>query len=653
MPNKKKTKIIDSLHNPITFIVIAFILMLAGGYYLRTVKDNRGGAVENTIGRVDNFTSVKFEGWGAGWYTQPEYDGDDMPIDALVEANNIDFDVKKSIAPRLGSKVLGTKSASTTPIISIYTAHALDGRELLLRTYEDVIEWWNEDNETWETLATGYTANQSFTFVDGMTSTETANYTYFANGVDALKRFRIAFGSLATTTGATTTLNSVSGFDSADDIGFNPSGGTVTINGNNYNYSGISGWSLTGMSGVPTNLPANIGVIHAVEGGFTDAPDSAVSLVIKDQRLYAAYKNSVYCSRIDDFRDFSYSAPRNPSEGEVVIFPDGGDKITGLAVRPTYVAVFKKDFIGSIEFKDFSENLSDIAVLDTIAKGIDIGAVNNKSIANKNEIVIFANNDIGITELTRLAQTDFDRTIALTERIRPTIEDYDFTDGAVGIYKNKILHSVKDDSDFNNTIIVYDILYNRFTKFTGWNANAFTIYNDKLYYADSVTKNVYEAFTSNYDDDDLPYTTEWKTKWINFGYPDLWKEIDYVFVEGFINKQTSLDFTIYLDEGGALTSKTITITGTGDYVSEASGSGFGTNPFGLSNFGDIEESGDDLLHFAGYIMLDDLFAHKFRNIQFGGKTSGTGQNYRISKIIPYVNVLEPTWGQSYDEFTIP
>ena len=126
------------------------------------------------------------------------------------------------------------------------------------------------------------------------------------------------------------------------------------------------------------------GVIETVETtGFTDDPATANALVIKDQRLYVAYNNSIYCSQIDDFLDFSFSAPRVASEGEIIIFPEGGNKINALGLRPEYVAVFKDDFIGSVEFKDFGDGLSDIPVLDTLFRDTDVGAVGPKAVAQK------------------------------------------------------------------------------------------------------------------------------------------------------------------------------------------------------------------------------------------------------------------------------
>jgi hypothetical protein len=651
MLNKTKQKLIISL------VIIGLIITGGLFYYssqpLKTDQQN--------IGAVnDIYIPYKIEGFKDGWITAPEYDGVDMSDNALVEAENIDFSSKTSIAPRQGSELIGTESSVISPIESMHTSISLGGRELMIRTASTSIEWWNSINSVWEAMASttaSSTASQQFSFADGNDSDETENYTYFSNGLESLKRFRVAFGTVASNDATSITLNSVSGFSDATSTGFS-SPGTIRAGGVNYAYTGQSGWTLTGLSGLPT-FTANGGVISAIEtAGFTDAPASGSAIVIKDQRMYVAYKNSVYCSQIDDLQNFSYSATRVASEGEIVYFPDGGDKINGLGVRPDYVAVFKDNYVGSLEFQDFGADLSDIPVVKTIAKGIEVGAVSQKAISNSNFEVIYANNDIGMTTLTRLAQTDYDQTISLTEKIRPTLEGYDFSDSALIVSGNIILNSTRDNATFNNKIVVYNSLYQRLTEFQGLNANAFTVYNNDVYYGDSINWNTYKMFSSNYDDNSNPYSTSWKTKWYNFGEPTRWKELGWVFIEGFINRNTELTFNINLDEGGQLTTKAITILGTGNYVSKTSpgssavASGFGINPFGLVNFSEVSGSAENLLHFVGYINLREFVQYKWRNLQFSGQTSAAGSNYRIMRLIPFIHVLDEAWGRSTPNYII-
>ena len=621
------------------------------------VNDIKSQISQQQLGTTnDIYQPYKLEGFGKGWVTSPEFDGTDMPDDALVEAVNIDFGTKKSIAPRQGTIILGTISTTQSPIKSLHTSKSLKSRELLIRTYGTVIEWWNPINSTWEDLDTGYTSGKIFTFADGNNSSETENYTYFSNGVEALKRFRVVFGSVASNTGTTLTLNAITGFSSAADAGFKTSG-TIRVNGTNYTYSGLSGWQLTGLVSVPA-LTANLGVISAVETtGFTDSPASATSIIIKDQRLYAAYKNNVYCSRIDDLQNFSFSSPRVASEGEIAFFPDGGASINALGIRPTYVAVFKNDYIGSLQFKDFGTDLADIPVISTIAKGIQIGATNPNAVTTEGFSVMFSKGDIGLTELTRLENKDYDESINVTEPLRPTLESYNFTNGAIVSYNNYILTSAENNGEFNNEVVVYDRLHKRLTLWEGINANAFTTYGNNVYYGDAVNNNVYQIFYSDYNDNTLPYSTSWKTKWYNFGEPTRWKEVGWVFVEGFINKNTTLTFKVNLDEGGDLTSKSITITGTGSYVSTSTATtnseySFGDNPFGLFPFSSDIKSDSNLIHFVGYISTSDITQNKFRNIQFEGSTNGTGQDYRISRIIPYYKLLEESYGRSYPSYII-
>lgn len=634
-------------------IILASILIggTIGFSYWEAKYKNRNISEEKIFGAYDIFKASPLEGWGAGLMTTPEYDGVDMPDNALVVADNIDYDVKNSIAPRSGTTILGTESVLLNPVQSLHTSKSLHGRELMVRTSTTTMEWWNSVDSSWDILDKGYTNNQQFTFVDGNTSGEDEMYTYFSNGTEGIRRFRVAFGTIASNNSTSITLNSISDFTTAAEQGFDTSG-TTTINGIDYAYSSRSGLTLGGMSGVPA-LSVNEGVISTVETkGFTDAPTSSVAMVIKDQRLYAAYDNSVFCSAIDDFKNFSFSSPRVAGEGEIIIFPEGGDKITALGIRPDYVAVMKRDYIGSLSFKDYSENLSDIPTVKTIETSYKIGAVNQRSLVQNNYQVFFPNNGNEILRVTRLEQKDYDETDNIAFRIKPTLENYTFSQSAASYFDDRVFSAVSYNGSFNDEIIVYDIPFNRIQKFTGINANSFTVYDGKLYYGDSLSENVYQLFYDDYSDNLNPYSTNWKTKWYNFGAPANWKEVGWVFVEGFINSNTSLSFKINLDDGGSLISKTVSIVGTGDYVAKTTSSGFGTNPFGLSNFSDSSGSAENLKHFVGFINTSDLFSKKFRNIQFEGETSGSGQNYRITKIIPYINILPEEYGRNDSKMII-
>ena len=56
------------------------------------VNDIKSQISQQQLGTTnDIYQPYKLEGFGKGWVTSPEFDGTDMPDDALVEAVNIDF----------------------------------------------------------------------------------------------------------------------------------------------------------------------------------------------------------------------------------------------------------------------------------------------------------------------------------------------------------------------------------------------------------------------------------------------------------------------------------------------------------------------------------------------------------------------------------
>ena len=597
---------------------------------------------------VDEYEPVALEGWGSLWRTREEYDGTDMPNDALVEAINIDLGVKHSIAPRLGSLVLGTATTVQSSIKSLFTASSEDGRELLVRTQGTNVEWWNSVGSDWDVLATSSASGAVHTFAQGQAGLEPVMYVYYADGTNGIRRFPVGFGTISSNTTTAITLNSVTDYTSAANQGFDTSGGTVTVDGNDYRYTDLNGLILQGMAGLPT-FGTNEGIIMAdTSDGFTLAPSSTSALLIKDQRLIAAYGSNVFVSKIDNLRDFGFSAPRVGSEGEIISYPGGGD-VTALADRGDYIAVFKKNAVNSLKFTDFDSSLFDVPEPDTVVTGIDVGAINQKGIAQRDFAVLYTTDDIGLTELGRAQGSTIDEPNYISERIRPTAEDWSFTDTAAGIYQHYAVSSYRHDTTvtFNNRVLLYDFRSNRLSDVRGWNASSWAIYDNKLYFGDSLTKNVRQAFVNSHNDDSNPYLTRAKTKWYNFGSPANWKELGWVFVEGWITKDTDLTFRINLDEGGKLSQKTVTIKGSGDYVASDPPSGvFGPNPFGLKSFSVVSASDSNLRHLAGWINTRDLYSKKWRNLQFEVETTQANADYRITRIIPYMKVLDVNYSRA-------
>ncbi len=624
----------------------ALVALVLGTSHYYSTPEVSGQAPEQLVsGTADEYQSVGLEGWGSLWNTKEEYDGAKMPNDALVEAVNIDLDIKDSIAPRQGSVVLGTATTVQSAVKSLFTASNEDGRELLVRTQSTFVEWWNSVATDWDVVATSSESGAVHTFAQGQAGGEPVTYVYYADGTNSIRRFAVGFGTVASNTTTAITLNSVTGHTTAATQGFDTIGGTVTVDGKDYRYTDLNGLILQGMAGLPI-FGASEGVIMADSAdGFTGyVPSTTVSLLAKDQRLLAVNGSIVYASQIDNFRNFSFSAPRVGTEAEMINYPSSN--LTALVDRGDYIAVFSKNGVYSLKFTDYDSTLFDVPEPNTIITGIDVGAINQKGVTQRDFSVIYTTDDIGLTELGSVTAGTSDQPTYVSERIRPTAEGWSFSDTAAATFQNRAVSAYRSNTTVtaNDRVLLYDFRSNRLSEIRGWNASSWAVYNNKLYFGDSLTKNVRQAFVDSYDDDGNPYITNAKTKWYNFGAPSQWKEMGWVYVEGFITSNTDVKFRINLDEGGSLTQKEVVIHGTGDYVAANPPSGtFGPNPFGLRSFSYVSNSGNNLRHFAVWISTNDLLRKKFRNVQFETYTSGTGQNYRISRIVPYLKVLDPQY----------
>jgi len=83
----------------------------------------------------------------------------------------------------------GTATTTEYPIQSIYTFRKRDGTNIILRSYDDELEYYYDDVGVWERLNNGYTANQEFGFVDHNTNLDQTSYVYFGNAVENYSRY--------------------------------------------------------------------------------------------------------------------------------------------------------------------------------------------------------------------------------------------------------------------------------------------------------------------------------------------------------------------------------------------------------------------------------------------------------------------------------
>lgn len=110
--------------------------------------------------------------------------------------------------------------------------------------------------------------------------------------------------------------------------------GTVSIAGVDYTYTGISGSSLTGVTGDASAVPANTVVMQKIKtvSSFSSGPSGTYAIdylrVVANQAYYGSYTSQLlYISKNTDYTDCGHSTPRLTGEGDTVLLDAPGKGI--------------------------------------------------------------------------------------------------------------------------------------------------------------------------------------------------------------------------------------------------------------------------------------------------------------------------------------
>ena len=178
-------------------------------------------------------------------------------------------------------------------------------------------------------------------------------------------------------------------------------------------------------------------------------------------------------------------------------------------------------------------------------------------------------------------------------------EDIDLTNADI-VYSqkfNSLFITVADDSTKNNKVIVYNLDYQAFSEFSGWNINGFLNDNDTIYGISANSPTVYELFKGD-DDDGNDIETSYRQE-ISVGGLNRRKQLNGVYTHGYLSPSTSINvkFDIYDREGKLVTDK-IAYTWT---AAGAAGAldGYGTAEWGSSPWGGDSETAGLVESFSG------------------------------------------------------
>lgn len=603
---------------------------------------------------IGDYKPIIFDDFGGGLVTK--YEDNKMKDNQTPDCQNVDFAGLGSIVPRKGYNVFGTSASSATGIKTMFNFKRYDGKEIPIRTYSTIMEYYNDEIGDWYELRDDFTAENKFGFTSYYsltlpTSSTTPEIMLFCNGIDQPHQWNGLYGTLS---GAHTNLTNgmfyLSSSNALSTMGW-LSAGEANIDGELVYYSTLSGNALSGCT-----RPA--AVSHTTQVGACQLPISSVRISggvlwklsgrgfpvgnifkLHNNRLHVAGisgdPNSDYYSMLDDPTCFNYSSPLSAGDGGAIWFPEGGGEIKSLKAVGDNLIVLKEDTLRYLTFTS-----DDLPARQKIIDGVNIGALNHLATTEVENNIFFISPVGGVRSLKQTADNAIPMQVAqMSVPIEPTISDLNFTSASGVYHKNKhYLACADENSSFNNVVLAYDFPEEYWTKYIGINVGDWMVYNKELYFGASNEVGTYK-FLSNYDDNELGYETYWKSKKIDFGVPNSLKRMRYLYVEGYMTDNTEIDITVYYNDG-ASNKITKTIKGTGTYVSDNDIiTWLGNTIWAKGTYGGKIDTASafDLKKFRVWLSFSNI---DFYNIQIETKTYGAGYAYKVTHLFPYAAKLD-------------
>lgn len=446
---------------------------------------------------------------------------------------------------------------------------------------------------------------------------------------------RISLATVSITVGTTTiTVADASKFFTT---------GTIRYCGTNAIYTSRTATTFTLSSSTTVTCTSGLPIAQAIEE-YPTYPKGNIYLVANN-RLFISGETInpqlVYFSAYGNANTWLTTLVSDSTADAAGAFnlAEGGGPVVGMSQDEGSIYIFKKSITYKATLSDSLYTLLPLKPFD--GKSQTTGLASSRLVFSGSNAVYFVSPDNQIMSLSRLATVDYPQISPISYPISQTVDTVNFSNGAGIFWKQSAYFAVKSTSDstFNDSVLVYNAIINAWeSPIIGWAVNDFTIYDDgngeALYFGDANTANVYKVVIGD-PDNNLAFTSSWRSKQFDFSELAIpssqQKEIDNVYVEGYITDNTSLTVSLLLDENG-YTQKFSTVingsTDTGLLYNSSPYNIFGLHPFGYLRFGSSDQANKK--KFRVYLSKD-FRAYPFYNAQIEFASDSDGQSWEVTE----------------------
>jgi len=333
------------------------------------------------------------------------------------DLQNISFDGKGSITPRLGIEAFGVSSATLSAIYSTYTFVDQYNNEVPMRSWGEEMEYYNTATSSWSRLKAAFQPYQDFGFVSY------DDFVYFCNAINPMYQWNGKHTKVSDThASSATTLYLDTGGYKLSGLGWLSAGSFICGTQEAY-YASLSGQNISSITGISasiaagspiTQLPLSSGRhydAYGVSAGFalSALPPRGNILIEDGRRLYVAgvssFPGRIFNSHAASFAhtisvtDFSYSTPRTDGEGNI-IFLGGGGAINAMQVKDKKIYTFQNNVINTIFYNPLDTTTQDFVYIEPYSRSRNGGAKNNQSVVTLEDDLLYLSPAGGVKRLS-------------------------------------------------------------------------------------------------------------------------------------------------------------------------------------------------------------------------------------------------------------
>lgn len=400
-----------------------------------------------------------------------------------------------------------------------------------------------------------------------------------------------------------------------------PATGSIAYGGNVVAYTGINtatsftvSSALAAPSGTPVVLIPDT-FIAAPRGNrmdilqgrpFVGRVRSAVTLDANGATQGSAQAGSVFVAKLLDPTDFTFSASRLAGEGDILNVAYGGKDINDVAAFENEVAIYKQDYIETVEY---SQDGNDTAIRTPLKPGV--GSI--ARVIRGTDDHYFMTLDKRYTSLGRVKTKDLTpQTENLGYIIKRLLDTYDHTNFNGIEYNNRLIscHKSSPDVAVNDVVLVYNKITKSFEGIWTLGANCFEKYGNTVVYGDSFGSNVWQMFQDKKSDvrgpgAELPITALWQSNFFNvLPLKANIQGLCSVALEGYIKPNSTFTYSLFKDfEDDSFLSFSFGGSEEDFLMGSDPATFLGNNPLGLDpigTIGTVESDGSRRFSFIVY-----------------------------------------------------